>query len=182
MEMGKATHSSTLAWRISWTVYIVHGVTKSRTQLSDFHFTCHDYPHDSSLTCQGSCPLSLTQEISWPTGGGMGWVPTLTLNLSLYSRFKGTSRPLPESKTSNKGGIAHFFIYGGGGSGLATKSCLTFMTPWTVARQVPLSLGFSRQEYWSGLPFPSPSLYILCHNIVFRVILLTYLKFFGVTT
>ena len=26
---------------------------------------------------------------------------------------------------------------------------------WTVARQVPLSMGFSRQEYWSGLPFPS---------------------------
>ena len=31
-----------------------------------------------------------------------------------------------------------------------------FATPWTVARQVPLSMGFSRQAYWSGLPFPSP--------------------------
>ena len=30
------------------------------------------------------------------------------------------------------------------------------VTLWTVARQVPLSMGFSRQEYWSGLPFPSP--------------------------
>ena len=30
------------------------------------------------------------------------------------------------------------------------------MTPWTVAQQAPLSMGFSRQEYWSGLPFPSP--------------------------
>ena len=30
------------------------------------------------------------------------------------------------------------------------------VTPWTVARQAPLSGGFSRQEYWSGLPFPSP--------------------------
>ena len=29
-------------------------------------------------------------------------------------------------------------------------------TPWTVARQAPLSIGVSRQEYWSGLPFPSP--------------------------
>ena len=29
------------------------------------------------------------------------------------------------------------------------------MTPWTVARQVPLSMKISRQEYWSGLPFPS---------------------------
>ena len=31
-----------------------------------------------------------------------------------------------------------------------------FVTPWTVASQAPLSMGFSRQEYWSGLPFPSP--------------------------
>ena len=30
------------------------------------------------------------------------------------------------------------------------------MTPWTVAHQVPLSMEFSRQEYWSGLPFPTP--------------------------
>ena len=33
--------------------------------------------------------------------------------------------------------------------------CLVTQTPWTVARQAPLSMGFSRQEYWSGLPFPS---------------------------
>ena len=32
----------------------------------------------------------------------------------------------------------------------------TFATPWTVARQAPLSMKFSRQGYWSGLPFPSP--------------------------
>ena len=38
---------------------------------------------------------------------------------------------------------------------LLTKSCLTFATPWTVAHQVLLSIGFSRQEYWSGLPFPT---------------------------
>ena len=32
-------------------------------------------------------------------------------------------------------------------------------TPWTVAYQAPLSMGFSRQEHWSGLPLPSPSLW-----------------------
>ena len=37
----------------------------------------------------------------------------------------------------------------------AAQSCLT-ATPWTTAHQAPLSMGFSRQEYWSGLPFPSP--------------------------
>ena len=36
-------------------------------------------------------------------------------------------------------------------------SCVRlFATPWTVACQAPLSMGFPRQEYWSGLPFPSP--------------------------
>ena len=32
----------------------------------------------------------------------------------------------------------------------------SFVTPWTVTRQAPLSMGFPRQKYWSGLPFPSP--------------------------
>ena len=43
-----------------------------------------------------------------------------------------------------------------GGGGLVAKSCLTLATPWIVACQAPLSVGFSRQEYWSGLPFLSP--------------------------
>ena len=36
------------------------------------------------------------------------------------------------------------------------QSCATLVTPWTVALQAPVSMGFPRQEYWSGLPFPSP--------------------------
>ena len=36
------------------------------------------------------------------------------------------------------------------------QGLIFFATPWTVALQAPLSMGFSRQEYWSGLPFPSP--------------------------
>ena len=43
-----------------------------------------------------------------------------------------------------------------GGGGLVAKSCPTLVTPWTVACQAPLSMGFSGEEYWSGLPFPSP--------------------------
>ena len=40
--------------------------------------------------------------------------------------------------------------------GLVNKSCLTFATPWTVTCQASLSMGFSRHEYWRGLPCPSP--------------------------
>ena len=45
-------------------------------------------------------------------------------------------------------------VYGGGG--VFTKLCPTLVTPWTVIHQAPLSKGFPRQEYWSGLPLPSP--------------------------
>ena len=56
---------------------------------------------------------------------------------------------------------AHNFLLGlfisfGGGGCLAVKLCLTLVIPWTIAHQAPLSMGFSRQEYWSGLPFLSP--------------------------
>ena len=55
----------------------------------------------------------------------------------------------------------NFFVRMGGN--LEVYSCfqllrcvLFFATPWTAARQTPLSMGFSREEYWSRLPFPSP--------------------------
>ena len=43
----------------------------------------------------------------------------------------------------------------GDGGGLVTKSCTTLSTPWTIALQASLSMGFPRQENWSGLLFPS---------------------------
>ena len=43
-----------------------------------------------------------------------------------------------------------------GGGGLVTQSCPTLATPWTEACQVPLSMGFSVQESWSGWPCPPP--------------------------
>ena len=71
----------------------------------------------------------------------------------------------------------HICMYGGGG--LVTKSCLTLSPPWTVAHQDPRSLGFPRQEYWSGLPFPSlgylpnpgsPNLGLLhCRQILYQM-------------
>ena len=50
----------------------------------------------------------------------------------------------------------NYLTHLGRDGGLVAKSCLTLATPWTVACQAPLSKGFSRQEYWSGSPFPSP--------------------------
>ena len=61
-------------------------------------------------------------------------------NLSFYVRFNKTL----------------FKKTGGGGVGLAAKSCLTLATSWTEEPGRLQSMGFSRQKYWSGLPFPSP--------------------------
>ena len=44
---------------------------------------------------------------------------------------------------------------------LVAKLCPALATPWTVAHQAPLSMGFPRQEYWSGLPFPSPGICLI---------------------
>ena len=69
-----------------------------------------------------------------------------------------------------------------GGHGLVDKSGPTLATPWTVARQAPLSMGFPRQEYWNGLHFflqgnlPSPgtepeSLALLYHWVTLYTVL-----------
>ena len=52
-------------------------------------------------------------------------------------------------------------------------------TPWTAAYQAPPSMGFSRQEYWSGVPLPSPFLYItpLFFNVsVLEIVLTSYFE------
>ena len=49
-----------------------------------------------------------------------------------------------------------FYDYSHSGGGLVTMLCQIHATLWTVACQGPLSIGFSRQEYWSGLPFSPP--------------------------
>ena len=52
-------------------------------------------------------------------------------------------------------GLFNYYNVGGSG-GLVVKWCLTLVIPRTIVCQAPLPMGFSRQEYWSDLPFPSP--------------------------
>ena len=62
-----------------------------------------------------------------------------------------------------------------GGGGVVAKSCLTLVTPWTVACQVPLSMGFPRQQYWSGVPFPYPYVNIANAECLTTLLNQTYL-------
>ena len=56
---------------------------------------------------------------------------------------------------------------------MKSLSCVQLVvTPWTAAHQAPLSMGFARQEYWSGVPLPSSNL-VLDHLKVFLLILFT---------
>ena len=52
------------------------------------------------------------------------------------------------------------------GGGLVTKSHLTLATLWPIACQAPLSMGFSKQEFWSELSFPSPIIHVSPQNIL----------------
>ena len=61
----------------------------------------------------------------------------------------------------------HIYVVVGGG--LVVKPCSTLVTPWIVACQAPLSVGFSRHEYWSRLPFPSP-IYVYLFNYIYVLI------------
>ena len=74
-------------------------------------------------------------------------------------RWQPTRLPHPwDSLGKNTGVGCHFLL-----QCMKVKSqseviqlCLTLTTPWTAAHQAPPSMGFSRQEYWSGVPVPSP--------------------------
>ena len=82
--------------------------------------------------------LSNWTELGFP-GGASGKESTYQFRRCKRCRFNPWVRKIPWS-----------------GGGLVTKSCPTLAIPWTVACQAPLTMEFSRQEYWSGLSSPSP--------------------------
>ena len=77
-------------------------------------------------------------------------IPICPLNTDVKGRFHYHAIG---QKSEQKEVLTHT-----GWFGLVAKPCPTLATPWTIAHQALLSMGFSRQEHWSGLPFPSPVL------------------------
>ena len=91
------------------------------------------------------------------------WLYLLTIFIQ-YSAAAATAKPtrLPcpwDSPGKNTGVGCHFFLQcmKVKSESEVAQSCQLLATPWTAAYQAPPSMGFSRQEYWSGLPLPSPS-------------------------
>ena len=90
------------------------------------------------------------------------------------------SRPDQEGRKGSEEGVPENFrvpLEGdrdfGGRRWVVTKSCPTLATPWPVACQAPLSMGFSRQECWSWVPLPSPNLIFLKRSLVFPILLVS---------
>ena len=110
LEEEKATPSSILAWRVSWT----------------------EEP-------------GRLQSMGWQRVGHNWAVNNFT--------FKGGEEGSPELWDVPRPEWPPQICHCGG---LVAKLCLTLVTPWTVASQAPLSMGFFRQEYWRGLPCPPP--------------------------
>ena len=74
-------------------------------------------------------------------------------------RRQPTRLPCPwDSPGKNTGVGCHFLLQcmKAKSESEVTQSCLTLSDPWTAPYQAPPSMGFSRQEYWSGVPLPSP--------------------------
>ena len=87
------------------------------------------------------------------------WFDILAVQQTLKSLFQHHSSKAPILQCSAFLMVKHSYPHMTTGKTMSVKSfswVRLFVTPWTVALQAPLSMEFFRQEYWSGLPFPSP--------------------------
>ena len=143
----------------------VHRVTKSQTWLSDWTSNI------MNKTLSGFLKLSLTFEIWRPQGLSWNNILPSALFFSLLKEFLTSysffffkrEKWLSSYKAEfHRKSITSTFFHQrickkvGRVDELVATLSLTLATPWTVDCQAPLSMEFSRQEYWSELPFPSP--------------------------
>ena len=91
-------------------------------------------------------------------------------------RWQPTRLPGPwDSPGKNTGVACHFLLQcmKVKSESEVAQSCPTLATPWTADHQATPSMGFSRQEYWSGLPLPSPTTTWISHNSIHKASLLS---------
>ena len=111
------------------------------TERLPFHFSLSCIGEGNGNPLQCSC-------LENPRDGGAWWAAVYGVSQS-RTRLKRLSSS--SSSTSKLFQWTKYCV----GPHLLSRVQL-FVTPWTVAHQAPLSMGFPRQEHWSGIPFPSP--------------------------
>ena len=145
-----APHSSTLAWKIPWTE------EPGRLQSTGSLRVGHDWANSLSLSTFMHWRRKWQPTPVFFPGGSQG-------RRSLVGCRTGVTQSQTQLKLENsRDGGAGCRLWGRTDSD-TTKAAACFSrvrlgeTPWTSAHQAPRSMGFSRQEYWSGVPLPSPS-------------------------
>ena len=127
------------AWKVA-----VHGIAKSRTWLSDFPFTFHFHALEKVMATHSSI-------LAWriPGMGEPGGLPSVGSHRVRHNWSDLAAAAAAARETLNIICVCVCV------AGRFSHVCV-FAVLWTVTHQVPLSMGFSRQEHWSGLPFPPP--------------------------
>ena len=175
-----ATHATLLAWRIpgteeagglqsTWSQRVGHTWATSIEQSSSLSPSSWTQQDRKPQGCWGDA-FHMNVEL-WLQGSLPMWVCGQWVHITVTSKTRGGIAMLSL--------VNWWFVGSGGASSLEVTfsgvsfqqsslggniyhcacvfSCVRlFLTPGTVARQAPLSMGFSRQEHWSGLPFPTP--------------------------
>ena len=148
----------TTLWTVAYQAPSSMGFSRHRQE----YWSGLPFPSPGDLPNPGMEPGSPTLQVnSLPSEPKTHKVPLLGLktqprvfpggpvvNISTFP-LRGTRVPFLVGK------LTYRMLHGTAESEVA-QSCPTLCDPWTVAHQAPPSMGFSRQEYWSGLPFPSP--------------------------
>ena len=119
----------------------VHGVAKSRTRLSDFTFPFHFHALEKEIATHSSV---LAWRIPGTWGAWWAAIYGVTQSWTRLKRLSSSSRNRLKNRPVCACMLRHFS---------RVQLCAT---PQMATHQAPPSLGFSRQEHWSGLPFPSP--------------------------
>ena len=91
-----------------------------------------------TITCQAPLSMEFSRQEYW---SGLPYTPTLQMRKLRLRAGKTNQSHTTKCQRVKVKSLNHVWL---------------FETPWTVAYQTSLSMGVSRQEYWSGLPFPSP--------------------------
>ena len=154
-----APHSSALAWRIPWmgdpgrlqsmgSLEVGHGWATSLSLFTFMHWRRKWQP----------TPVFVPGESQ---GRGAWWA-------AVY----GVEQSRTRLKRLSSSSMEVYYVYVYVRMHICVLSCFSrvrfFVTLWTVALQDPLSMGFSRQEYWSGLLFPSPCLVSAWFSFLFQ--------------
>ena len=121
---------------------------ESQIRLNDFTFTFHFHALEKEMATHSSI-------LAWriPGTGEPGGLPSVG---SHRVGHDWSDLAVAGLKVTSLFYYDNFKVTGTMSGGLVAKSCPTLVTSCTGAHQARLSMGFSRQEYWSGLPFSSP--------------------------